>query len=121
MSEADRSRGPVPLPVPKASETPTQVPTVGEFTKSKPPSIVFQEQEVAAQQQVVLLRQQMTQEALTSIQKIRDSQIVVYYSRNMVSDEEVSGFYQVFSGVTKIKKLDLLLFSHGGFADDAYK
>lgn len=93
----------------------------GGFTKAIPPRFALREQKNKALRDVADSRRAQVQSLIAEIEKERGSKVIVYFSRNLLNANEVSNFYQLFSGNVKVKNLDLILQSNGGIADDAFK
>lgn len=91
------------------------------FTKKVPPRFDLKAQKKNALDQVLLQQRKQIAGLIKSIEKERDSKVIIYFSRNLLNANEVTNFYQLFSGNSSFKNLDLILHSNGGIADDAFK
>lgn len=101
---------------------PTQLPpSVPEFTKKEPPKFTIKRQKADALRQVEDNQRQQIAVMINNLQQERSSNVIVYHSRNIINSNEIANFYQLFSGISKVKNLDLILHSNGGIADDAFK
>ncbi len=97
-------------------------PTVdAEFTKKVPPRFDLKAQKKNALDQVISHQRSQIAGLIKGIEKERDSSVIIYFSRNLLNSNEVTNFYQLFSGNKKFKNLDLILHSNGGISDDAFK
>ena len=84
--------------------------------------LTFAQEREAHERQLEQSRLQQRVSLIQQIQAARgNTPLVVYYSTNVIDDNEVMNFYQLFSGVGQVDNLDLFLFSYGGLATDAYK
>lgn len=116
---------------PKELELPDNYPVKGatlpvetedkQFTKTMPPIFELRALKETAKNQI---KQQCDAKLIghiKTIEKERNSKVIVYHSKNMIDEEEVMSIYQLFAGNRQIDNLDLLLYSGGGIADDAFK
>lgn len=114
----------IDLPEPSQEQpmiTPS-VPTSTDFTKKEPPRFGLKMQKNLALEQVMMHQRNQIATFIKNIEKERGSSVIVYISRNLLNSNEVTNFYQLFAGNnSKFKKLDLILHSNGGIADDAFK
>jgi len=97
------------------------MPSPDGFTKKIPPRFALREQRNRALRDVSESRNAQIMNLIREIEKERSSSVIIYFSRNLLNSNEVTNFYQLFSGNSKIKNLDLVLQSNGGIADDAFK
>lgn len=122
MSNTDIKPKKLDLPVSKQTPSVSPSPAVPEFTKQTPPRFSLRIQKKMALDQVVNHQKNQIGTFIQNIEKERDSNVIVYASRNLLNGNEVTNFYQLFSGNSqKFKNLDLVLQSNGGIADDAFK
>ncbi len=112
----------LPKEEPKQQIAPTQLPpAIPEFTKKEPPKFTIKRQKADALKQVEENQRQQIAIMINNIQQERNSNVIVYHSKNVLNSNEIANFYQLFSGTKKVNNLDLILYSNGGIADDAFK
>ncbi|OGG13559.1 hypothetical protein A2773_02830 [Candidatus Gottesmanbacteria bacterium RIFCSPHIGHO2_01_FULL_39_10] len=112
---------PKPSPIQPGLGT-TPVAKNPDFTKKEPPRFSLKMQKRKAMEQVMEYQRNQVKALIKNIEKERASNVIVYASRNLLNANEVTNFYQLFSGNSeKFEKLDLILHSNGGIADDAFK
>lgn len=123
MSNTNRPRK-LDLPEQSGSPEVTTVPspTNTDFTKKEPPRFSMRLQKKKAIEQVMEFQKNQVRTLIKNVEKERGSKVIVYASRNLLNANEVTNFYQLFAGnSTQFDKLDLILHSNGGIADDAFK
>lgn len=102
--------------------SPVPAPASSDFTKKEPARFGLKMQRKAALEQVMAHQRNLIATLIKNIEKERDSNVIVYISKNLLNANEVTNFYQLFAGNNgKFKNLDLILHSNGGIADDAFK
>lgn len=125
MSDEREERGPESIPLPSELQQPQPIqgqPSGQPFPTRLPTPLILETQRQQALEQLQNARKQAKQSLIQQIEVERGgSNLLVYYSRNLLDDSEVNWLYQLFSGVDKVEKIDLFLFSPGGIATDAYK
>lgn len=113
------------LPEPSSEKqqiSPITTPPTNDFTKKEPARFGLKMQKKSALDQVMAQQRNQIATYIKNIEKERNSNVIVYISRNLLNSNEVMNFYQLFSGNnSKFKNLDLILQSNGGIADDAFK
>lgn len=68
-------------------------------------------EEISTKQRMQLIR---------SVQKKRNSKIIVFYSYDFINPKIAEMFFELLQEIGRVEVLDLFLFSHGGFAEPAF-
>lgn len=127
MSNTNLNTKPKKLDLPEPNSDAPKITSVpdqqgSDFTKKEPPRFGIKMQKKHALEQVMKHQRDQIGTYIKNIEKERGSSVIVYISRNLLNSNEVTNFYQLFSGNNgKMKNVDLILCSNGGIADDAFK
>jgi hypothetical protein len=121
MAGEERKPEPLELPVGPKQEGAAEPTGVGEFTSKPPTRLTLQLQKQQLQSNLENARREARQALIRNIQNLRGRPLLVYYSHNLLTEQEVKNFYQLFAGVERVPAIDLFLLSYGGIATEAYK
>lgn len=115
--EQDQVRQPEILPLPEPP-TPPATP-VSAF--EEPFFSVLQREKLNYRQAFDNSRRNSRIERIRSIQELRDSKVIVYYSLVTLTSEDAEMLFDLLQSVGRRRNLDLFLLSPGGFIDPAFK
>jgi len=114
---SSRERNPEQLPLPEAAPKPPMPPKLPQI----PITLDLGTEKLAWEQKFQGMRASMRVQLITAIQRKRESNMLVYFSRSTLDFEDADLFNDLLSSTGHIKNLDVFLQSPGGIIDAAYK